>query len=47
MKDRRILEAHMLGTVAHSAKKDLIKRNLIRHDSKKIAKELMNIVDHL
>lgn len=47
MKDRRILEAHMLGPVAHSAKKDLLKRNLIRHDSKKIAKELMNIVDHL
>ncbi len=47
MKDRRILEAHMLGTVAHSAKKDLLKRNLIRHDSRKIAKELMHIVDHL
>lgn len=47
MKDGRILEAHMLGTVAHSAKKDLLKRNLIRHDSKKIAMELMKIVNHL
>lgn len=47
MKDRRILEAQMLGTVAFSAKKDLLKRNLIRHDSKKIAMELMKIVNHL
>lgn len=45
--DERILEAHMLGSVAHAAKKDLLKRNLIRHDSKKLAQELMKIVDHI
>lgn len=47
LKDDRILEAHMLGAVAQSMKKDLLKRNLIRHDSKKLAQELMKIVDHL
>lgn len=45
--DERILHAHMLGSVAHTPKKDLLKRNLIRHDSKKLAQELMKIVDHL
>ncbi len=47
MEDARILEAHMLGAMARTAKKDLLKRNLIRHDSKKLAQELMKIVDHL
>ncbi|EKE08483.1 MAG: hypothetical protein ACD_17C00147G0005, partial [uncultured bacterium] len=28
-------------------RKDFIKRNLIRHDPKKLAQELMKIVDHL
>jgi uncharacterized cofD-like protein len=45
--DERVLKAHMLGSVAHMPKKDLLKRNLIRHDSKKLAQELMKIVDHL
>lgn len=47
MLDSRILQAHMLGSMARTAKKDLLKRNLIRHDSKKLAQELMKIVDHL
>ena len=47
MVDPRILEAPMLGSMAHAPKKDLLKRNLIRHDSKKLAQELMKIVDHL
>ncbi len=47
LQDGRILEAHMLGAVAAMAKKDLLKRNLIRHDSNKLAQELMKIVDHI
>lgn len=47
LNDERILGAYMLGAVAQTAKKDLLKRNLIRHDSKKLAQELMKIVDHL
>jgi uncharacterized cofD-like protein len=45
--DSRVILAELLGTPAEAAKKDLIKRNLIRHDSKKLAQELMKIVDHL
>ncbi len=45
--DDRLIFADLLGRLAQEPKKDLIKRNLIRHDSKKLAQELMNIVDHL
>jgi len=45
--DPRVILASLLGTPAEVAKKDLLKRNLIRHDSKKLAQELMKIVDHL
>ena len=45
--DERILHAPLLGELRRGAKKDLLKRNLIRHDSKKLASELMKIVDHL
>lgn len=47
LEDERVLMVDLLGTPAGAAKKDLIKRNLIRHDSKKLAQELMKIVDHL
>ena len=49
LKDDRIRQAALLGELKSSqgVKKDLIKRNLIRHDSKKLAQELMNIVNHL
>jgi uncharacterized cofD-like protein len=47
IEDERIVRAHLLGRLAEEAKKDLIKRNLIRHDSAKLAQELMKIVDHL
>jgi uncharacterized cofD-like protein len=47
MEDERLIFADLLGRVAQEPKKDLLKRNLIRHDSKKLAQELMNIVDHL
>jgi hypothetical protein len=40
--------APLLGELRQTGvKKDLIKRSLIRHDSKKLAQELMKIVDHL
>lgn len=45
--DDRIILADLLGRLAEEPKHDLLKRNLIRHDSKKLAQELMKIVDHL
>jgi 2-phospho-L-lactate transferase/gluconeogenesis factor (CofD/UPF0052 family) len=47
LQDVRIWQAHMLGSVAGTPKKDLMKRNLIRHDSRKLAQELMKIVADL
>ncbi len=49
LKDDRVRQANLLGEIkgGQSMKKDLIKRSLIRHDSKKLAQELMKIVDHL
>lgn len=47
LKDDRVRAASFLGEVKVGMKKDLMKRNLIRHDSKKLASELMTIVDHL
>ncbi len=47
IKDSRVMGAELLGPLAQENKKDLMKRNLIRHDSKKLAQELMKIVDHL
>lgn len=45
--DERIRLAPLLGELKDGPKKDLLKRNLIRHDSKKLAQELMKIVNHL
>jgi len=45
--DDRVIFADMLGGLAKISKKDLLKRNLIRHDSKKLAQELTKIVDCL
>ena len=45
--DERVIGSDMLGGLQEAPKRDLIKRSLIRHDSKKLAKELMQIVDHL
>jgi uncharacterized cofD-like protein len=47
LEDDRLIFAHMLGGLQELSKRDFIKRNLIRHDSKKLAEELMKIVDHL
>lgn len=47
LKDERIRSAHLLGELNRGAKRDLIKRNLIRHDPRKLAQELMKIVNHL
>jgi uncharacterized cofD-like protein len=43
----RVRLANLLGEVEVDSKTDLLKRNLIRHDSKKLAQELMKIVNHL
>lgn len=45
--DKRVVSAPLLGTLEEGHKKDFIKRNLIRHDSEKLAQELMKIVNHL
>ncbi len=45
--DSRVISADFLGSVLKENKKDIIKRNLIRHDSKKLAQELMKIVNNL
>jgi len=48
LKDDRAICADMLGGLQDDMpKRDLMKRSLIRHDSKKLAQELMKIVDHL
>jgi len=45
--DERVIKAQLLGEVRQEPKKDLIKRSLIRHDSKKLAQEIIKIVNHL
>jgi uncharacterized cofD-like protein len=45
--DDRVRPAALLGELRKRAKTDLIKRNLIRHDCKKLAHELMKIVTGL
>ena len=47
MQEERVILAPLLGDVQDVPKKDLIKRNLIRHDPQKLAQELMKIVNHL
>ena len=47
LSDSRLIFAELLGPMAEENRKDFMKRNLIRHDSKKLAQELMKIVDHL
>jgi uncharacterized cofD-like protein len=47
LEDERICLAPLLGEVKEGTKKDLMKRSLIRHEPKKLAQELMKIVNHL
>lgn len=47
LEDERMIFANMLGGLRNELKYDLMKRSLIRHDSKKLAQELMKIVDCL
>ncbi len=47
MKESRVIEANLLGDLKEKAEKDLLKRNLIRHNSVKLASELMKIVNYL
>lgn len=43
----RVIYTPLLGEPKEAIKKDLLKRNLIRHDSKRLAEELVQIVDRL
>ena len=45
--DKRVILSDLLGPLARANKKDLIKRNLIRHDSKKLAHEIIKIVNNI
>lgn len=45
--EERVVVAPLLGDPKEAMKKDLLKRNLIRHDPKKLAHVLMEIVNHL
>lgn len=45
--DERVRKGSLLGEIRQGSKKDFLKRSLIRHNSKKLAQELMQIVDHL
>ena len=45
--DKRVIAANLLGDLLSHHKKDLLKRNLIRHDSNKLAKEIAKIVNNL
>ncbi|NGX44079.1 MAG: Gluconeogenesis factor [Candidatus Anoxychlamydiales bacterium] len=45
--DKRVILSDLLGPLARAYKKDLIKRNLIRHDSKKLADEIIKIVNNI
>jgi uncharacterized cofD-like protein len=47
LKEDRVVSAPLLGEPREAPRRDLIKRSLIRHDSKKLAQELMEIVNHL
>ena len=47
MHEDRVIQASLLGDLQEVPQKDLIKRNLIRHNPKKLAQELMKIVNHL
>ncbi len=47
VQDGRVCMAAFLDEIKEGPKRDLMKRNLIRHDSKKLAHELMKIVNHL
>ena len=47
LEDERLIPANLLGRLAAEPRRDFLKRNLIRHDSKKLAEELVKIVDHL
>jgi len=47
LQDERIVAAPLIGELREGGKKDLMKRSLIRHNPKKLAHELMKIVNHL
>ena len=47
LQDGRVRMGSFLDEIKEGPKRDLMKRNLIRHDSKKLAHELMKIVNHL
>lgn len=47
LKDERVISVPLLGELKTGPKKDLIRRSLIRHDSKKLAQQLIKIVNHL
>lgn len=45
VKEKRVLSASMLGPLKERENHDLLRRNLIRHDPRKLAEELMKILN--
>ncbi len=45
--ESRVIACDLLGPIAASYKTDLMRRSLIRHDSSKLAKEIIKIVNHI
>ncbi|NGX56888.1 MAG: Gluconeogenesis factor [Candidatus Anoxychlamydiales bacterium] len=45
--DKRVIEADLLGDFATHQKQDILKRSLIRHNSKKLAEEIVKIVNNI
>lgn len=46
LNEKRVILADLLGPINENSKVDLMKRNLIRHDSNKLALELMKVLTH-
>ncbi|NRA89787.1 MAG: YvcK family protein [Simkaniaceae bacterium] len=47
LSDSRVISANLLGELTEVKTGDIMKRSLIRHNSKQVTKEIINIVDHL
>jgi uncharacterized cofD-like protein len=43
--DSRVIQARLLGSIDKANKRDLLKRNLIRHDSDRLARILIHIIE--
>jgi hypothetical protein len=45
LEDSRVIQARLLGSIDKANRRDLLKRNLIRHDSDRLARILIHIIE--